>query len=117
LWEGSVLCRKDTLQTKPYERKHIGEDTATIEYLVSMDYLALMSDAPGLYIYVYHGSNTWNFDHWSYIFECGRVLSPKASMDIADILEGKHSIYNGSLLLDDLLERYYASVKLSIDNV
>lgn len=109
-WEGSILCRKPLLENKSYEQKGIGEDTATIDYLVSIDCLHFMHNVPGLYIYVYHGSNTWNQDHWNYIFKCSTPLSYKDSTNISDILNGKYTVCMASLLLDEILERQYSRI-------
>lgn len=109
-WEGSILCRKPLLLAKSYENKGIGEDTATIDYLVSIDCLHYMYDVPGLYIYVYHGSNTWNREHWNYIFKCSTALSYRDSIIISDILNGKYSVCMASLLLDEILERQYSRI-------
>jgi len=105
LWEGSVLCRKSVILSAPYEDKAIGEDTMTIDRLVSMDALHFMDDTPALYIYIYHGRNTWNFEHWNEIFECSMELSPKDSMDVADVLYGKYSLYKGTRLLDMVIAK------------
>jgi glycosyltransferase involved in cell wall biosynthesis len=107
-WEGSILCRKELLLRQPYEQKHIGEDTPTVDYLLSQNNLHLINDMPGLYIYVYHGGNTWHHDHWSYIFRCSKGLPRKDSLEIADILSEKYSVYTASLLLDEILESKYA---------
>lgn len=104
VWEGSILCRKDILQANPYVDKSIGEDTPTIEYLVSRDCLHLMSDVPTLYIYVYHGSNTWNYEHWNYIFKCSTELPYDDALVISDILNGKYTVQEGSLFLENILE-------------
>jgi glycosyltransferase involved in cell wall biosynthesis len=105
LWEGSILCRKSVLQLKVYEDKELGEDTATIEYLERMDYLRFLNETPGLYIYVYHGNNSWSYDHWSAIFRCSTELPAKDSEAIADILQGNCSISEGALLIDGIMER------------
>jgi glycosyltransferase involved in cell wall biosynthesis len=114
LWEGSILCRKAVLQEKAYEDKHIGEDTATIEYLAAVGCLSFLKDRPLLYIYTYHGNNTWNQEHWDFIFKCSTALSHTASMHIADIIHGKHSVPSGSLLLDEIFRHQYADGGMSI---
>lgn len=114
LWEGSILCRKTTLQLMPYERKHLGEDTATVEFLAFKDSLHLMKDVPGLYIYIYHGANTWNYEHWNFIFECSKALSIDDSLTISDILAGRHSVHTGSLLLNGIIERQYRREELPV---
>lgn len=108
LWEGSILCRKDILVLNAYENKRIGEDTATVEYLASKGILYPLNKAPVLYMYIYHGNNTWDYSHWNFIFECSTPLSPKDSKCIMDIANGRYSIREGSLLLDKLLERQYS---------
>jgi glycosyltransferase involved in cell wall biosynthesis len=109
LWEGSILCRKSVLEEKAYEDKPLGEDTATIEYLASRDSLYFLHEVPGLYIYVYHGGNSWNYEHWSRIFRSSTVLPPEDSRIVADILDGEYPIGEGSLLLDVIVERAYAA--------
>ena len=113
LWEGSILCRKTVLQEKVYEAKHIGEDTATIEYLASRGCLSFLKDQPLLYIYTYHGNNTWDQEHWNFIFKCGTALPQAASMHIDDIVNGKHTVQAGSLLLDEIFRHQYADERKS----
>jgi len=112
LWEGSILCRKSVLQQKEYEDKPLGEDTATIEYLASIDSLYLMDEMPGLYIYVYHGNNSWDFEHWSDIFRCSTALSAEDSSTVAAILNCKYPIGEASLLLDEIVQRSYAGNRI-----
>ena len=114
LWEGSILCKKSILQLKAYEDKPLGEDTATIEYLARIDCLHFLAETPGLYIYVYHGSNTWNYDHWCAIFRCSTALSAADSQVISDILKGRYSVCDGSRYIDSILERYYSEEGLAI---
>lgn len=112
LWEGSILCRKSVLQQKAYEDKPLGEDTATIQYLASMDSLYLLDEMPGLYIYVYHGNNSWHYEHWKEIFRCSTAFSADDSFLVGEILKGKYPVGESSLLLDAIIERSYAE-KLS----
>lgn len=108
LWEGSILCKASVLQLKAYEDKPQGEDTATIEYLARLNCLHLMKRYPGLYIYVYHGYNTWSYDHWTAIFKCSTELPADDSKVVANILEGKYTVVEGSLLLDGILRGFYS---------
>lgn len=114
LWEGSVLCRKSVLQEKAYEEKPLGEDTATIEYLAARESLCLMDEMPGLYIYVYHGNNSWDYEHWSEIFRCSTPLSAEDSQIVADILKGRYSVVEGSRLIDGMTSRIYSKELLSL---
>lgn len=114
MWEGSILCRKSVLQQKAYEDKPLGEDTATIEYLASRNSLFLLHEMPGLYIYVYHGNNSWNYEHWSKIFQCSTAMSVADSLTVAEILQGRYPMEEASFLLDILVERTYADSKIAI---
>jgi glycosyltransferase involved in cell wall biosynthesis len=105
LWEGSILCSKDILQLKPYESRHMGEDTPTIDYLDSQNYLHLIEDRPDLYIYVYHGSNTWNASHWNKIFASSTPLADSDSLEISAILNGDYPNYESSGMLSRIIER------------
>lgn len=107
IWEGSILCRKEVLLLKPYENKSIGEDTPTIEYLAEENHLQLITDQPGLYIYIYHGHNTWNAGHWDYIFECSEQLPEADAADIVTMLNGTFSPHVGSLLMDEIIHRHH----------
>jgi glycosyltransferase involved in cell wall biosynthesis len=114
LWEGSVVCRKSVLQFKAYEDKPLGEDTATIEYLASTNSLYLLNKVPGLYIYVYHGNNSWDYEHWSEIFRASTALSIQDSNIVADILKGKWPVQESSLLLDAIVRRHYDPARMSM---
>jgi glycosyltransferase involved in cell wall biosynthesis len=58
------------------------------------------------YIYVYHGSNTWDKDHFNWLFGQAQPLSAGLSQLIGDILDGKYSVTEASELLglEDLLQ-------------
>lgn len=103
-WEGSILCRKEALLNTPYENKTMGEEGATIDHLLSMNSLFQIDDTPQLYIYIYHGYNTWHSDHWNYIFECSTPLSAHISIKIGEIIDGKYSVTDGSALLNRLIQ-------------
>jgi glycosyltransferase involved in cell wall biosynthesis len=60
-WEGSLLTRRNALPA--YQALKRGEDTAGVEAMQAAGLLALL-DRPDLYVYVYHGRNTWDRLHW-----------------------------------------------------
>jgi glycosyltransferase involved in cell wall biosynthesis len=63
-WEGSLLCRKTLLESYPYPAQARGEDTPVVEKLVAEGYVELIRREPGVYVYHYHGRNTWNELHF-----------------------------------------------------
>lgn len=101
LWEGTILCRKDRIKQEDikYPAEPKMEDFYFVEKLLEKNHVYPV-DLPHLYIYVYHGENTWPYQHFQHNFEVGKVLSESASQIINDILEGKYSNGQASDLLD-----------------
>lgn len=64
-WESSFVCRKSKVPDYPILGK--GEDTPVIEEIAKGKYLWL--DYPRLYVYVYHGKNTWDTSHFDAIWQ------------------------------------------------
>ena len=60
-WEGSLVCRKTRLPSYPALCQ--GEDTPVIDQLFRLERVVTL-DAPDLYIYTFHGANTFNQAHW-----------------------------------------------------
>lgn len=100
-WEGSVLCRKSLFALKAYEKKEKGEDTDVIEYLCEHNHLACIEDMPFLYVYVYHGKNTWSFNHFSGIFRASRELAGYSGM-IKNILDETYNAEESAVLLNSI---------------
>jgi glycosyltransferase involved in cell wall biosynthesis len=103
LWEGSILCSKSIIQQKKYEHLQMGEDTAVISYLKAGNYIFEMKDRMGLYIYVYHGHNTWHRTHWETIFRHSRALDKNVADLIQSILRGEYTNTYASRLIDELM--------------
>ena len=62
LWEGSALLARRLVDGYPALAR--GEDTPVIERIAANERLALL-DMPDLYIYVFHGGNTFDQAHWA----------------------------------------------------
>lgn len=67
LWEGSLLCKKVCLPAYPDWR--IGEDFPVVQALARGARFALL-DAPELYTYIVHGSNTFDREHFEEHWRC-----------------------------------------------
>lgn len=103
-WEGSLLCRKTPIGGEvQYENESRGEDTPLISKLFAED-LVFPVVMPKLYIYVYHGGNVWSEGHWQGIFRASTKLSAESSRVIGEILGGKYTGEEASLILDDISE-------------
>ncbi len=117
LWEGSIMCRKDVVNDElKYPALPKSEDRLFIDGLLTTNRVFPVV-APNLYIYVYHGENTWDYEHFKMLFNNCKQLSEPVSMLIQDILDEKYSVAEGSALLDSdavLAEiEYFYSYKIN----
>lgn len=95
-WEGSIVCEKAVITADcSYASAPRGEDTALLEKLLKTGSVIPVFH-PALYIYVYHGENTWNRAHFSRFFHTGKKLSAGAAALIGDILDGRCSVADGT---------------------
>jgi mannosyltransferase OCH1-like enzyme/glycosyltransferase involved in cell wall biosynthesis len=69
-WEGSLLCARERLPRYPALGK--GEDTPVTVRILQRERVALL-DAPMLYTYVCHGSNTHTAAHWERHWQAATV--------------------------------------------
>jgi glycosyltransferase involved in cell wall biosynthesis len=84
-WEGSILAARDALPKYPELSK--GEDTVVIEQLLSEKKLTGL-DKAHLYIYTYHGSNTWERSHWEQkILPSSQPLDIESQEQVRRVLE------------------------------
>ena len=86
LWEGSILCRQEIMLENPYPFVSKGEDTTVIRQLYDRNMLEIIDDEPEIYIYVYHGGNTWEKAHFQQIFDFGTPLDRSYADQIAALL-------------------------------
>jgi glycosyltransferase involved in cell wall biosynthesis len=105
LWEGSIFCARKELLLSRYEDKALGEDTSVIDALNERGSLSVMQGSPQLYVYTYHGENSWNRDHWRALFECGSELPDEISWLITRAVTGKLSCERSSHLLNRYFEQ------------
>jgi glycosyltransferase involved in cell wall biosynthesis len=103
LWEGSIMCDKQTMMSTLYDEIQLGEDTPLIDRLKSRDLIFEINDMMGLYIYVYHGNNSWHRQHWENIFFHSQELSKSNSLLIKMILSGDIKINDAPHMIDNIL--------------
>lgn len=60
-WEGSLVAVRNAIP--PYPEQAKGEDTPVVTAMLNEGRLTGL-DRPRLYVYVYHGTNTWEREHW-----------------------------------------------------
>lgn len=86
-WDGTILCKKEILLQNQYANSQKGEDTHVIKFLSNRKMLLHIEDVPFLYIYVYHGENTWDYQHFEYFLQKSERLSLEISNQVISLLE------------------------------
>ena len=84
-WENSLLARRDAMPKYPELAKL--EDTPLIQAMLAANMLVGL-DRPDLYVYVYHGKNTWERTHWdTAIAAFAQPLPAAETQRIAQLLQ------------------------------
>ena len=65
--EGSVLCKRELMLQNPYPPLPKNEDSSVIQRLCKQGELSIIEDMPHLYVYIFHGNNTWDYYHFKKI--------------------------------------------------
>jgi glycosyltransferase involved in cell wall biosynthesis len=71
LWEGSMLIRRDSINSYPEIRKY--EDTIMVEQVLKEHRVGLI-DEPLLYCYTIHGSNTFDTNHFDSVIRSSSII-------------------------------------------
>ena len=69
IWECALMWRRGAITAYPELRA--GEDTPPVEDLAKNGLVAVL-EAPGLYTYIHHGSNTFADSHWMTLWNASR---------------------------------------------
>jgi glycosyltransferase involved in cell wall biosynthesis len=100
-WEGTLLCKKSIFdQLQRYREINKGEDSFLLSDLVINNHIYPVNN-PLLYIYVYNGQNTWDYNHFRTFFAKSQKLSPGISATIEKALDARCSPAEASGLLSD----------------
>lgn len=86
-WDGTILCKKEVLMQNQYGYANKAEDTHVIKFLSSKKMLFHIEDAPFLYVYIYHGKNTWDYKHFEYFTSKSEVLSEEIRKKLLELLK------------------------------
>lgn len=93
-WEQTVLCERSLFMENPlfrYATKQRGEDSSLLHQLKETS-LLLSIDRPELYIYTYHGSNTFHREHWEVnLLPWSKKMKPEDTQVILGLLDGNMS--------------------------
>ncbi|MNY59204.1 hypothetical protein D3C86_1956220 [compost metagenome] len=69
-----------------YGYSNKAEDTHVIKFLSSKKLLFQIEEAPFLYVYIYHGENTWNYKHFEYFTSKSEPLNEEIREKVIDLL-------------------------------
>lgn len=77
-WEQTLMCLRSFLIENDLKYMNLprGEDSPLIYELIKRDQLRLF-DEPNLYVYVVHGKNTWDPEHYNPMFSYSNLLTSK----------------------------------------
>jgi glycosyltransferase involved in cell wall biosynthesis len=92
-WEGSIVVERAVVP--PYPDLPKREDTPVVEELIRQGQIILL-DQPELYIYTYHGMNTWDGNHWKRILRRSVPLGAEMSDAVTALLNGE--THGGTIL-------------------
>lgn len=104
LWEGSLMCYRSVFLKHAYADLKKGEDFELVGNLYSENLLYRIATVPNLYIYNYHGANTWNIDHFKFFFMCSEPLCEKTSAEIVNVMNSNDIERIDSLKIDFLID-------------
>jgi glycosyltransferase involved in cell wall biosynthesis len=105
-WPGTVLCKKDITGNRiSYPDQIFHEDSAFMLNLIEYN-AAVPIIVPNLYIYAYHGNNSFNWEHFEYMFRLSQRLPDHVTALFKKIFDGDISATQASRLLSekDILE-------------
>ncbi len=85
MWEGTLLCEKEILQSQLYLEQERGEDTAVVFNLHLKNILFNLVGAPFMYIYIYHGNNTWGENHFNSYFLQAVAMDEKINQQVEEL--------------------------------
>jgi glycosyltransferase involved in cell wall biosynthesis len=105
---GSILCKKEIVsETLRYPSMDLSEDKHFLMGLVEKNVLFPIVD-PALYIYVFHGANSWNEEHFNFFFNRGFKLPAGLSKLIEEVLNNRYTYERSSELLrsPDVLKEF-----------
>jgi len=86
-WDGTLFCRKEMLLQNQYANRNKAEDSHVVPFLHHRKMLSYIDESPFLYIYTYHGNNTWPYDHFEYFIKKSHPLNQETTDKLREILQ------------------------------
>jgi len=105
-WEQTLFCQKSLFEDPAFQYENLerGEDSPLIYKLKKSNRLLTIRQ-PELYIYVYHGGNTFHRDHWEVnLLQWSTKLSAEQSRLVKRILRSEITMTEASQQLNHILK-------------
>lgn len=89
LWEQTVLFRREMYaHGHRYDELPRSEDRGFVQRMISHN-LVYPLFCPQLYVYNFHGHNTWGQDHFNFLMKRSQPLTSDASLLMKHVMEGR----------------------------
>ncbi|MEN5197009.1 glycosyltransferase family A protein [Sphingobacterium faecium] len=99
-WAGSLLCSKKLINRNiKYPNRDKKEDSIFLGKLLKLNCLYPIQ-VPQLYIYVFHGNNTWDEEHFRKMFARSKKMTKEINDMVDAIISDKIPGEEGALLLN-----------------
>lgn len=108
MWAGTILCKKSIYEGGArYPGMKKGEDQEFLGKLYALN-CAYPIVNPALYIYQFHGNNTWDAKHFNSLFSGSQVLPAYVSSLITKIVSREYPYDESSAMLSstDLIKEF-----------
>lgn len=100
LWEQTIMFEKQLFSNEfRYDELSRSEDKDFVQKLLFRN-LVYPLFQPKLYIYNFHGRNTWDKEHFYFLIKRSQSLSTDASLIIKHVMDEKFNVKEGSNALD-----------------
>ncbi|WP_162903451.1 glycosyltransferase family 2 protein [Taibaiella koreensis] len=108
LWEGNLLCHKETVLRYPYPSLSRGEDTPVVTALYREQLLYIDTAITPLYIYRFHGRNTWEYAHFKSFLPHSLRLPKSAAEAVSDLTSATGPVSPALDRLEQYFQHQYA---------
>lgn len=86
-WEGSILCDRNFALQHKYHNLEKGEDSPLVDTLAARRQLKVITGHAHLYIYTFHGANTWDYGHFNGFMRYSQPLAAAQQDAVIRLME------------------------------
>jgi hypothetical protein len=97
-WYGSLMYRNEINDGIKYDSMHKGEDFNFTRNIINKDKSSMLL-APHLYVYRFHGANTWDLNHFNILIKTGDPIPYSLTEKIVNAIKFEYELTD-----DDIIE-------------